>query len=110
MLAAGDLDRRITIQRAMTVTDELGSEVPAWIDLTTVWASVEWVKDGERFRAAEVAAYAEVRFTIRWGVGVTAQDRVRYDGRVYEIVGPPKEIGRRVGQEISASGRAEVPA
>lgn len=107
MLAAGDLDRRITIQRAATVTDAFGGEMPIWTDLATVWASVELVKDGERFRAAEVAASVDVRFRIRWGLGVTVEDRVFYDGRAWEIAGV-KEIGRRVGQEISASARAEA--
>lgn len=104
---AGKLDRRITVERATTTTNAFGEEIPTWAPLGTVWASVEWVKDGERLRAAEVAASVEVRFQIRWGLGVTVEDRVIYDGHVLEVSGV-KELGRRVGQEISASARAEA--
>lgn len=108
-MEAGKLDRRITIQRFTATTDALGGEVKTWIDIATVWASVEWVKDGERrerLQLSEVAASAEVRFQIRWGLGVTVEDRVFYDGRAWEITAV-KEIGRRVGQELTARARAE---
>ena len=107
LLEAGKLDRRIRVQRATATTDALGTEVQAWADLSEVPASVEWVRDSERFRAAEVSAGVEVRFVVRWGLGVTVEDRVLYDGRVWEI-SAVKEIGRREGQEISAAARAEV--
>jgi SPP1 family predicted phage head-tail adaptor len=107
MIEAGKLDRRIRVQRATVIIDDLGSEVPAWADLRETWASVEWVRDSERFRAAEVSAAVEVRFQIRWGLGVTVRDRVIYDGRVWDI-SAVKELGRREGQEISAAARAEA--
>jgi SPP1 family predicted phage head-tail adaptor len=105
-MEAGKLDRRITVERATTTTDAYGGEVATWVPLGTVWAAVEPISDGERFRAAEVAAQVTTRFRIRWGLGVTVEDRVVYDGRTYGIVGV-KEIGRREGQEITAAARAE---
>jgi SPP1 family predicted phage head-tail adaptor len=107
-MEAAKLDRRIGIERATVTTDAAGGEVQTWTTVAEVWARVDWVKDGERFRAAEIAAYAEVRFTIRWGFGVTATDRILWEGRTYEIVAPPKEIGRREGQEISAVARGDL--
>lgn len=106
-MRAGKLDRRITIQRATTTgTDGFGHPVMTWEDHVTVWAEVLSVSDGERWRAAEVAAHVTHRFRIRWGAGVTAEDRVVYDGRTFEISGV-KEIDRRVGQEITAAARAD---
>src|SRR5690554_282087 len=105
-MRAGDLDRRITINRAGSVTNAYGEIVETWADLATVWAKVEPISDGERWRAAEVAAHVTTRFTIRWGLGVTPQDRILYEGREFEIAGV-KEIGRREGQEITASARGE---
>jgi SPP1 family predicted phage head-tail adaptor len=109
MLDAGKLDRRITILRVVSeVSDGVGGKIQTWGDLTTVWAEVRPISDGERWRAQElqVAAVATDRFRIRWGVGVTVLDRIRFDGREFEISGV-KELGRRVGQEITATARAE---
>lgn len=105
-MEAGKLDRRITIERFTATTDEVGGETQAWTGVAEVWAAVEPISDGERWRAAEVAASVTTRFRIRWGQGVTVEDRIGYDGRTYDIVGV-KEIGRREGQEITAAARAE---
>ena len=105
---AGKLDRRISIERAFATTDAVGGEVLSWLPLRTVWAEVRQISDGERWRAAEVSAFATTRFTVRWDDdAVEETDRILYDGGVYEIVGI-KEIGRRVGQEITASARVEA--
>ncbi len=109
MLDAGRMDRRITIQRiAATAPDGHGGTRETWGDLVTVWAEVKPISDGERWRAeqSQVAATATHRFRIRWGLGVTPLDRIRFEGREFEISGV-KEIGLRVGQEITAVARAE---
>lgn len=105
-MKAGDLDRRITVERASVATDNYGGETRTWAALGTVWAQVLPISDGERWRAGEVAAHVTTRFRIRWGLGVTVRDRIVYEGRAYDIAGV-KEIGRREGQEITASARAE---
>lgn len=105
-MRAGDLDRRIRVERATISRDALGGPAKAWALLGEVWAQVTPISDGERWRAAEVAASATIRFRIRWGLGVQATDQIVFDGRVYGISGV-KEIGRREGQEITAAARAE---
>lgn len=106
MIQAGNLDRRITVERFTATEDALGGQVKTWVPLATVWGQARPVSDGERFRAGEMAAEIDTRFTIRWGLGVGPKDRIVYGGRVYEIRGV-KEIGRREGQEISAAARAD---
>ncbi len=39
---------------------------------------------------------------------IDPKDRVRFEGRVYDIVGV-KEIGRREGLEITAVARPDTP-
>lgn len=108
-LAAGKMDRRITIQRATITRDEYNEEVPGWADLATVWASYEPIKDGERFRGGERAADLSARFQIRYSATsatITAEDRLIFEGRTYEIE-HVKEIGRREGLELTSVGRAD---
>ena len=100
------LDRRITIERANVVLDDLGEETETWGVHATVWAAYRRGPGVEKFTAAEVAASATARFLIRWGQGVTVEDRIIYEGRVHEIV-DVAEIGRREGQEIFVRMRAE---
>ncbi len=109
-MRAGDLDRRVTLERATVSQDAMNEDVLTWSPLATVWASYEPVRDGERFRAAETAAGLSARFVIRWSSAVadlTPRDRVMFDGVVHEIVAVKEHGGRRVGIEISCVGRAD---
>ncbi|WP_426043697.1 phage head closure protein [Caulobacter sp. DWR3-1-2] len=111
-MKAGDLDRRITLQPRVLTKDPFNADVETWPDLTTVWASYEPVKDGERFRANETAATITARFQIRWSglvASLSPADRLNFDNRSFDIVAV-KEIGRREGLEISATARAERAA
>ncbi|MFN3584839.1 phage head closure protein [Phenylobacterium sp.] len=108
-MRGGELDRRVTLLYATTEPNGLGEEVETWRTLATVWASYSPTSDGERVRAAEVAAVIEARFRIRWSRSLTAltpKNRLRFEGREFNIIGV-KEIGRREGLEISAAARAE---
>lgn len=108
-MRAGELDRRITIDQAVTANNALNEPIQTWISLATVWAKVTPVSDGERMRASEVSAQITTRFLIRWSSAmseVTPKDRVVYAGRTYDIFFV-KEIGRREGIEISAAARAD---
>lgn len=110
MMKAGALDRRITIQREVqTGTDAYNVPIMEWVDLATVAAAVTPVSDGERWRAAEVSAEVTTRFLIRYSpqvADVNPKDRIRYEGRLYDIYGV-KEVGRREGLEITATARAD---
>lgn len=111
-LRAGDLDRRITIQRASATRDALNNPIPAWSDLAEVKASKREVSDAERRAAQENAAEISTRFQIHWSptvADINPKDRVIYDAIVHEIVAV-KELGRRQGLEISCVARPDEPA
>lgn len=108
-MRAGSLDRKITIQRATFSPNAAGEDVPAWADLVTVRASKTDIPDGERWRAAEVAATITTRFQVRWNAltaSVTPKDRIICDGRAFDI-SHVKELPRQVGLELTARARAE---
>ena len=108
-MKAGDLDRRLTLRRATVTTNSLNELVSNWSDLATVWASKKDVSDGERVRAQEVGSSITTRFQVRWSTvtaSLTPKDRLVCEDREYEITGV-KEIGRRVGLEITATARTD---
>ncbi len=103
MPPSGALDRRVVIRRAAAVRDQYGQQIKTWSDAATVWAAIEWIKDGERWRAGERGVDVAARLTLRWKAGVVAsQDRVVIDGDEYEVVGL-KEIGRRRALEVTVA-------
>ena len=112
MTGAGDLDRRITIQRATVTVNEFNEEIETWGDLTTVWAKRRDASAAESYRAQEVGAAITARFTIRWSTtveSVNSRDRLSFDGRLYNITAV-RDVGRNRWLEIDAVARADDAA
>lgn len=107
--AARKLDRRVSFLAAILTKDEFNVDVETWAPFATVPAAVTPVSDGERVRAAEVAASISARVLTRWSpalAALTPANRVRHEGRDYNIVNK-KELGRRQWLEFSVEARAE---
>jgi len=109
-LAAGSLTRRIAIERFMVEKDRNNNDVPTWIEIASVRAAYTPVSDGETFRAGERAGSGLARFVIRHSSAVASvgpSDRLRFEGRVFEILGAKEYEGHRVGIELTAVARAD---
>lgn len=105
-MRAGKLDRRVTILgRVETGRNALNEPVLQWSDLAEVWAQQRPNRGSERFAAGQLAATDVLTLHIRWRPGLSVMNRIRYEGRIYEIVAPPREIGRRVVLEIDMVAR-----
>lgn len=107
---AGKFDRRVALLTRVITKGPLNADVETWPVMAEVWASYEPVSDGERLRQSEVAATITARFQVRWSPDTALVDptwRLEFEGRTFDVVAT-KEIGRRVGVEISATARAEV--
>jgi SPP1 family predicted phage head-tail adaptor len=108
-MLAGQLDRRVAVQRATTIANGFNEPVATWGTVATVWARKRDVSDKERQQAGETAAEITTRFQVRYSgtlATLNPKDRLVCDGRTYEIWGV-KELGRREGLEISATARAD---
>jgi len=105
-MRAGKLDRRIEIHR-LTETGRTAFNEPvlSWSKVATVWAQQRPDRGTERFAAAQVNGAAVLSFHIRYRADLTEKDRIVYEGRTYEIVAPPREIGRRSVTEIDCVTR-----
>jgi head-tail adaptor len=105
-LKAGDLDRRITILRPVEGDDGFQTVGGEPAELMTVWAQVTPIRDGERFAGGVLQATLTSRFLIRWSqaaAGILATDLIRHEGVLHGIAAPPKEVGRRVGIELTGT-------
>jgi SPP1 family predicted phage head-tail adaptor len=107
MTAAGDLDRRITIERSEIVGDDgFGNPIYEWGPLATVAASRADVSDTERVAYGTIISELVSRFVIRAGgaaASVNAVDRLAYEGDRWEILGVKEtKQGRNRFLEITA--------
>lgn len=84
---AGMLNRRILIQSLTHGKDAEGGMVDTWVDVTTVWAKVANLSGAERNATSHggKAPGARTEFTIRYTPGITAQHRVVYATKQYNI-------------------------
>lgn len=86
----GNLRHRITIQRYVVEVDELGQETEGeWQDFKKLWADIKTMQGREYFAAAATQAENTSRFIVRYTPDITHDMRVKYDGRIYDIVQPP---------------------
>jgi SPP1 family predicted phage head-tail adaptor len=108
-MLSGQLDRRIIIQRATRTTDAMNSVIETFATLATVWASVQYVSDGERAKSGQLNSSRVARFQIRYSSTVALvnpKDRILFDGLIYDITGT-KELERREGLELTAATRID---
>lgn len=102
-LPAGDLDRRITIERSSYVDDGYGKQ-PVWTSIGTVWAKRRPMRGNESFDLQARTASVPIVFTIRWSSSVadlSPSDRIDDNGVKFDIASV-NELGRRVALEIYA--------
>ena len=111
-MRAGELDRRITIERYVETRGDFNEPVLTWEPLATVWASKTDASAGERYRAQAVGAEITSHFRIRYSsqvADVNPKDRLIYEDRVYNITAVREaKDGRRVALAIDAVARADT--
>lgn len=107
MISSGNLDRRITIQRATASANSLNEPVESWTDLATVYAMRRDVSDGEKLAGGQVGSMLLCRFTVRSSVTmrtVTPVDRIVHEGAIWAIQGVKEaNQGRYQFIEITAA-------
>lgn len=103
MISAGDLDRLIQLQHGTATNDPESNEpIKSYATYATVWAKMEFHRSTEGEAAAREYAEMGLYFTIRFRSDVEPEDRIVFESENYEIIGRPREIGRRHGLKIQA--------
>lgn len=108
MIAAGKLDRKITIERKTVTRSGSGEPNETWSTLAIVWAHKLPMTGREFYSAAGAQLVSEetARFRIRWLAGLTAQDRILEGTKVWDIRNVA-ELGRAEGVELTAQAVAQ---
>lgn len=70
-MKAGDLDRRVTLQRATDTVDAYGGITTAWVTLADVWARIAPLSARELVSSAQIQGQTQTKITIRFRTGVT---------------------------------------
>lgn len=107
-MRAGKLDRRVSILRLMEIgRNDFNEPVTEWRNIVTVWAQQRPERGSERFAAGQIAGTSVMTFHMRYRGDLTVADRLVYQETTYEIIAPPREIGRRVVTEVDAIARKD---
>lgn len=83
----GKMNQRVTIQRNTEIQDENGFDKVDWVDLKTVWCSVNNLYGKEYWEAKRYDAENTVEFVIRHGAckDLRMDDRLVFRGVIYNI-------------------------
>ncbi|MBX9874523.1 MAG: phage head closure protein [Beijerinckiaceae bacterium] len=81
----GALRRRLLLEAAVTTPDGLGGTTQVYETVGAVWAQLEWIAGGERWRRGRPEQVATHRVTLRWRAGVDAGQRLRDGDRLFDI-------------------------
>lgn len=106
-MRAGQLDRRITIERPGMIEGEYGPQPGGWVSVAArVPAQVQDAlpSRSETVQDGLAVATRPARLRMRYLHGVTSAMRVTLHGDtdvIYQIVGGPAEIGRRQWLEMT---------
>lgn len=90
---AGQLDRKVTIQRSTATYNDLNEPVETWNDFITVSAKRRDASDRQRIEmmaAGQVGSFLASRFTIRSSMqarSINPTDRLVHEGYVWSING-----------------------
>lgn len=84
----GPLRKRVAIQSASKTRDDYGEPVLSWSTDTTVWASIESLSGRELVSAQQQHAETTHRVRMRFqpGTTVTAEKRLLFGSRAFEII------------------------
>jgi SPP1 family predicted phage head-tail adaptor len=81
----GKLNKRITLQSYQSIKDDEGIVSKQWVNLMTVYASVEPLSGREYWQAAATQSENTVKFLIRYKQNITSDLRLIYNNKSYDV-------------------------
>jgi len=100
---------RVDLERATTVQTDTGALAKTWTRIGRVWADVTPIRGEELTQAQQLTATVSHRIRLRWsaaGATLTPADRIKWGGRLFELVSVI-DVGER-RRELEATAREVV--
>lgn len=95
-MRAGTLNRRVLIERAITVRNPSGQvKTVGWEPVAVVWAHMRVANGKEHIASGVEISEVKVSFRIRWRTDVVPEMRVVHAGTKYEIEAILPDFSRR---------------
>ena len=95
-------NRQINIQERTVTYDSYNEPIETWADGTNYWATVLTTGGGEFYAAQKINATTQMVFKVRYTASISVINRVKYDGRIFEILSVTDTNGTRTELSISA--------
>ncbi|MCM3454405.1 phage head closure protein [Heyndrickxia oleronia] len=86
---SGSFRHRITFLKPVSIEDELGQKEVQWVEYKKAWAMIKTLKGSEYVNAGSERATITSRFVIHYAEGITAEMRIKYNNRIFDIIEPP---------------------
>lgn len=96
-----DLRHQVTflVPPAPGARDAVGGELP-YVDGDTTWAGMTFIAGLEKYAANSFAAQATHKFTMRYRAGVMPNWKVRFQGRIFNVLYPNDVGGQGVQLDL----------
>lgn len=85
MIASGQLNSRITIERRSAARDGIGQPVVGWASFAVVWASIKHPSGLQAIKASADVSTVHASIRIRYRAGIDASMRVVHGADIYDI-------------------------
>jgi SPP1 family predicted phage head-tail adaptor len=102
---AGVLDHPITFLSFTEFWNEWGEITKVWAPYGMEWAELLTLSTSEKIQAAQLQGAVDVALRVRWREDITQEFRVRIDQAEYDVIGPPREVGRHRFLELLVKRR-----
>lgn len=101
-MRSGLLRHRLEIQKRTLLPDSFGADIPVWNTIARVWGEVKPIMGKERFTADQTQAEVSHEITLRDRRDVSAEHRILFGTRVFNIVETLRPSERHISLRIMA--------
>lgn len=84
-MRAGRLNKYVTIQEPIAITNDYGEQETMWVEFEKVWAGVSPLRGREFFEAQQISNANSIRVTIRYISTLKDTFRILYGEKILQI-------------------------